>query len=93
MEGLPISLLEALSYGTMSITSDIAPHLEIVGSLGCPTFPVGDIQAISDCLNLVETMAESRLNEFKNACIDLVLSRFNWKKATTDHDRLYRASL
>lgn len=93
MEGLPISLLEALSFGTICITSDIAPHQEVVGRLGCPSFPVGDIQAISDCLNLVETMAESRLNEFKNACIDLVSSRFNWEKAIADHDRLYRTSL
>jgi glycosyltransferase involved in cell wall biosynthesis len=93
MEGLPLSLLEALSCGTMCITSDIAPHQEVVGNLECPSFPVGDIQAISDCLNFVESMAESRLDGFKNACIDLISNRFNWEKTSMEHDRLYRKSL
>jgi len=93
MEGLPISLLEALSFGTMCVTSDIAPHQEVVGNLGCPSFPVGDIHSLSNCLNLVENMNDSKLNEFKNSCIKDISSRFNWDKSSTDHDRLYKSSL
>ena len=31
LEGLPLALLEASSYGLPLIVSDIQPHLEVVG--------------------------------------------------------------
>ena len=45
-EGLPIALLEALSYGLPVLASDIAPHLE----MGLPEgacFPLGDVDALA----------------------------------------------
>jgi glycosyltransferase involved in cell wall biosynthesis len=93
LEGLPITLLEALSYGLMCITSDIEPHMEVMETLRGPSFPVGDIPAISTCLDRVEAMTESRLEEFKQAAIDMISSRFNWDIICAEHDSLYRKSL
>jgi glycosyltransferase involved in cell wall biosynthesis len=48
-EGLPIALLEALSYGLPSIASRIPANLEV----GLPPdhyFPVGDVEALSACI-------------------------------------------
>lgn len=45
-EGLPIALLEALSWGILPLASDIAPHRE----LQLPQdsyFPLGDVQALA----------------------------------------------
>lgn len=45
-EGLPIALLEALSWGILPLVSDIAPHRE----LQLPQdsyFPLGDVQALA----------------------------------------------
>jgi glycosyltransferase involved in cell wall biosynthesis len=93
LEGLPIVLLEALSYGAMCVTSDIAPHRELMNTLRGLSFPVGDIQAISTCLDLVERMTERRLDDFKQAAIAMVSSRFNWDMACCEHDRLYKKAL
>ncbi|MFH0994379.1 MAG: glycosyltransferase family 4 protein [Pseudomonadota bacterium] len=93
LEGLPITLLEALSYGAMCVTSDIGPHREVTESLQGQSFPVGDIQALSTCLDLVETLTEHRLDDFKQTAISLISSRFNWDMACGEHDRLYQKSL
>ncbi len=93
LEGLPITLLEALSFGAMCVTSDIRPHQEVMETLQGLSFPVGDIQVISTCLDLVETMTESRLDDFKQAAISLISSRFNWDKVCGEHDRLYQKSI
>jgi glycosyltransferase involved in cell wall biosynthesis len=93
LEGLPITLLEALSYGVICVTSDIGPHREVMETLQGLLFPVGDIQAISNCLDRVETMAEHQLDDFKQAAINLITSRFNWDVVCIGHDRLYQKSL
>ena len=35
LEGLPLTLLEAISYGIPVIASDIPPHLEVLGECSC----------------------------------------------------------
>jgi glycosyltransferase involved in cell wall biosynthesis len=93
LEGLPITLLEALSYGAMCVTSDICPHREVMETLQWLSFPVGDTQVISTCLDIVETMTESQLDDFKQAAISLISGRFNWDMVCSEHDRLYQKSL
>lgn len=93
LEGLPMTLLEALSYGVMCVTSNITPHIEVMKSLNGLSFSVGDIPAISNCLDIVDTMTESRLEDFKQRAISVTLSRFSWDKVCVEHDLLYRKSL
>jgi glycosyltransferase involved in cell wall biosynthesis len=52
MEGLSISLLEALSYGACIITTDIPENLEVVDSTGL-TFTPGDAGALQSALRRV----------------------------------------
>ncbi len=93
LEGLPMVLLEALSYGIMCVTSEIPPHLELMKALQGLSFPVGDIHAISTCLDIVESIPESRLDEFKRAAVAMVSSRFSWEMVCGEHDRLYKKAL
>ena len=49
VEGLPLTLLEALSYGTPVVASDIAPHQEVLSPCLCPghrLFRAGDPNAL-----------------------------------------------
>lgn len=93
LEGLPITLLEALSYGTMCVTSDIGPHRELTESLPGLTFPVGDVTALSDQMNYLETMTENQYDNFKKRAVALISGQFSWETVCGEHDLLYRQSL
>lgn len=54
VEGLPLALLEALSYGLPVVVSDIEPHREVgIDSHGYRLFPTGDEDALADTLRAV----------------------------------------
>lgn len=93
LEGLPITLLEALSYGIICVTSNIPPHRELVEGLDAPSFAVGDIQSLSKYMDEVETMNAKVLAEFKQKAISMISATFSWDTTCGEHDRLYRNSL
>jgi glycosyltransferase involved in cell wall biosynthesis len=93
LEGLPITLLEALSYGIMCATSRIGPHAEIMESLPGLSFPVGYLQEISRCLERIEIMTDQELDDFKIRAIAMISEQFNWDAVCGEHDRLYQISL
>jgi glycosyltransferase involved in cell wall biosynthesis len=93
LEGLPITILEALSYGVLCITSDIGPHRELTETLPGLSFSVGDVHAIAKCIDNVETMTKTQLDDFKKKAIAMVSENFNWNAACGEHDRLYQESL
>ena len=49
LEGMPLSLLEAMSYGNCCLTSDIPECASVVGEAGVH-FPKGDAEALKDAL-------------------------------------------
>ena len=76
-EGLPIALLEALSFGLQAVASDIDANLE-VGLADNAYFPLGDIDALA-----------ARIRRFAMQQIEMesrehtrhwVTERYNWKK-------------
>ena len=60
IEGLSLSLLEALGYGKAILVSDIPENLEAVGDSAC-TYPVGDVDRFAETLErLLGSPAELR---------------------------------
>jgi glycosyltransferase involved in cell wall biosynthesis len=92
LEGLPLTLLEACAAGTPVLVSDIEPHLEVLGGQGPGrrSFPVGDIEALSDALERCLTHLE---DERVGAAPlrDDVLRRYSWDAAADATERLYRS--
>ena len=94
LEGLPITLLEALSYGVICVTSNIGPHRELTDSLKPGlSFPVGDVGGNSKFMDRVETMTDTQLDDFKKKAIAMISEAFSWDATCGSHDRLYRESL
>lgn len=94
LEGLPITLLEALSYGIICVTSDIGPHRELTENLKSGlSFPVGEVGGISRCMDRVEAMSDTQLDDFKKNAIAMISKDFSWNAVCAGHDRLYRESL
>lgn len=87
IEGMPLSLLEALSYGRTCLVSDIPENMEVLANLGY-SFHKGDIEDLkkkmADILN-TENQQE-RCLEIQNS----VKSRFDWNRVTDETITLYR---
>lgn len=90
LEGLPLSLLEAMSHGTTPIVSDIAPHRELLGAVpGYDLFfEPHDVAGLTDRLNRMLTQPELyrdlglRIQSFAE-------ENFSWDAITTLTEDLY----
>jgi glycosyltransferase involved in cell wall biosynthesis len=86
-EGLPIALLEALSYGLPVLASDIQANLEV----GLPAehyFPLGNVESLTDRLRL---FAERELTDAERfARRNWVACRYDWRDIAARTLGVYR---
>ena len=80
-EGLPIALLEAMSYGVKVIVSDIPANKE-VGLPDSDYFPVGNVEALAEKLR--EVMAQS----VKHVSYDM--HKYDWEKIADQVAEIYK---
>jgi glycosyltransferase involved in cell wall biosynthesis len=89
-EGLPIAMLEALSYGLPVLASDIPANVEV----GLPDehyFPLGDVLVLTDQLQTFA--ARPLLAEVREARRLWVMSRFDWQNVAVRTLDVYREVL
>ena len=92
LEGLPIALLEAASFGLPIVSSDIPPALEVLGdehSAGVRIFPAGDATALAAALS---EMLALPLSESFDAADELrrrILREYSWDVVTDLTEALY----
>ena len=88
VEGMAISLLEALSYGNCCLVSDIEENLETVQDKAC-VFRKGDVADLQDKLkDLLNN--EEKVARYREESADYVCSRFRWDDVTAQTLRLYQ---
>jgi glycosyltransferase involved in cell wall biosynthesis len=91
VEGLPISLLEAMSYENCVVTSDIPENIEIVNGYGF-TFKnkdIGSLQVVLDKLLKNPALVAEKGKSGKR----LVQQEYNWDKIANQTECLYRKLL
>lgn len=76
-EGLPIALLEALSYGLPVLASDIPANLEVGLSEEC-YFPLGNSEALAALIRLLST--EGLTLSVRENTREWVAKRYDWRK-------------
>ena len=86
-EGLPIALLEALSYGLPVLASDIPANLEI-GLDESSYFPLGDVAALAEGLARVARMPQDE--SMRAARRGWVATTYDWKLIAEQTLRVYR---
>jgi glycosyltransferase involved in cell wall biosynthesis len=90
LEGLPITLLEAMSYGRPCLVSDIPPHRDIIqdgknGFLHC----TADFGHLCERLGDILHVAPSDLIGIGAAARETVAERFDWEKIVDQVEHLY----
>lgn len=88
LEGMPLSLLEAMSYGNCCVVSDIQECTEVVESRAV-VFRKGDIESLRKKLQdlLYNT---SLVNEYKSSATKYITDKYNWDDVVAKTIDLYK---
>ena len=94
IEGMPISLLEAMSYGNICLVSDIPENTSVVGTHGF-CFENGSIDSLRDSMrDIVKNYKQIREQEnySKESISSFVLEKYNWDKIVKKTLSLYKGN-
>lgn len=87
LEGMPISLLEAMSYGNCCLVSDIPECSEVIEDKGV-VFKKSNVESLK--LKLEELCSTpSKVYELKEISQDFILSKYNWNNVVDQTLDLY----
>ena len=87
LEGMPLSLLEAMSYGNCCVTSDISECAEVVEDKAV-LFKQGDINDLKDKLQMLCDY-EDVVAKYKTEAADFICRKYNWNDVVTQTLQLY----
>lgn len=76
LEGMPLSLLEAMSYGNCCVTSDIPECSEVIEDHGV-VFPKGNTEKLKTTLQNLLDHPEI-VNKYKTEASDYICRKYNW---------------
>ena len=88
LEGMPVSLLEAMSYSNCCLTSDIPECTEVCGE-NAVYFKKGDVDSLENALRRLLS-DENAAAGYKSAAAGYVLSRFSWDETAKKTLSLFR---
>ena len=88
LEGMPLSLLEAMSYGNCCLVSDIEECTEVVEDKAV-TFEKGKIEDLRDKLEeLVNN--KNKVEKYKSEAADFICNKYSWDDVVEKTLRIYR---
>jgi glycosyltransferase involved in cell wall biosynthesis len=88
LEGMPISLLEAMSYGNCCLTSDIPECTEVLGEHGV-SFKKSDKEDLKAVLEKLLANSES-VQSYKDTAQNYILEKYNWDDVCAKTLSLYQ---
>ena len=86
-EGMPLTLLEAMSYGNCCLTSDIKECATVFDEYGV-TFKKADVK---DLTLVLQSLCDdkSRVQKYKNSAQKFILGKYNWDEVVDRTLKLY----
>lgn len=88
LEGMPLSLLEAMSYGNCCLTSDIAECTEVVEDKAV-LFKKSDVEDLKDKLQQLCDCPEE-VKKYNETAAEFICKKYNWDAITEETLELYR---
>lgn len=89
LEGMPLSLLEAMSYGNCCLVSDIEECVSVVENQAF-VFRKSDVKDLKDKLQLA-CEEEEKVRQYKDVAVDFVCSKYNWDDVVERTLELYES--
>lgn len=88
LEGMPLSLLEAMSYKNCCLTSNIDECSEVLLDKGV-TFKKSDVD---DLTKVLQDLCDDKdiVNKYKKEAQDFILSKYNWDSVVNQTIDLYK---
>ena len=90
LEGMPLSLLEAMSYGNCCLVSDIPECAEVVEEKAL-IFKKSNIEDLQKKLQDACDCSEN-VQEFKKNAADFICEKYNWDEVVKETMKLYEKS-
>ena len=87
LEGMPISLLEAMSYSNCCVTSDIPECTEAVGDMAI-SFRKSDIRDLAEKLQML-CQNENIVFKYKNSASEYICGKYNWDNIVDETLKIY----
>ncbi len=88
LEGMPLSLLEAMSYGNCCLTSDIPECTEVCGNMAA-TFKKGNEKDLQDKLQMLLNNKDIA-DKYRQGVADFICNTFNWDDIIDRTVQLYK---
>lgn len=89
VEGMAISLLEAMSYGNCCLVSDIPENTEVIEECGV-SFSKGNVRALKEKLEyLIEN--KEKVYELQEKSTKFICDKYNWDNIVAETEKLYLA--
>ncbi len=88
LEGMPLSLLEAMSYGNCCVVSDIPECAEVVENKAV-VFKKGDVGQLKEKLQYLCTHP-AQVEHYKQSAVDFICQKYNWDDVVSQTVDLYQ---
>lgn len=88
LEGMPLSLMEAMSFGNCCLTSDIPECADVIDKHGI-TFSKSDVE---DLKNKLQYLCDNPkvIDQFRAGSAEYICSKFNWDEVVCKTLQLYQ---
>ena len=91
LEGMPLTILEAMSYGNCCVVSDIPECADVVGDAGV-IFPHGNVEELQHVME--DMLANPQMvDRYRKMARERALSCYSWDEVTKRTLRVYRGTL
>lgn len=91
LEGMPLTLLEAMNYGCCCVTSDIGECVDVMNGCGF-SFPHGNVEALKETLQDLCDHPE-KVEAHRLMAKETVSAKYTWRDITTQTSELYSEAL
>lgn len=88
LEGMPLSLLEAMSYGNCCVVSDIEECTQVIGDTGRTFSKSNSFSLMSELQYLCEN--EEIVRRYKERASEYICAKYNWDDITEKTEDIYK---